>query len=443
MASTTDNFDYELCSDQATAAKVLALKKLNIENPRNFKLIPCGWNETILRRIIDIFRHFSESDKVWETLEITSGDGWYSGEVWQQYIRPLLFAANTMSLFKRLKLPATIPDGSKSGRESFLSGATLNRNLEALDITCPFEMSVGDCRTLKLLLETDAIKELRLRGMRVTSDQPFLRQLLAANKSLQLLTLDCLQADDRVLSNVITALEANTNLQELTIYTVNQFGDWSSRALQMLLMSSSSLKKLTLQDKNPQWGSGKLNAEHILKGMTRNRSLKYLSITNALYGDLVVSRFFQTLHKCPNLEQLDLLKTKVTIQDLECIKTMDRLPKSIVIQMDRRIIKEYTSTFYDLLCQHPEARQPWPKHIQARSKKGCRLQHIWEMNWHGRYLLYRHHQIPLSLWPMVLKNANEKANVTYELLKGPAFAAKQSLEGVEPMRSPMKKQKLR
>ena len=151
---------------------------------------------------------------------------------------------------------------------------------------------------------------------------------------------------------------------------------------------------------------------------------------NALDGDFIFSRFFQVFQSyCPTMERFDLLRAKISEQDLQRVVRMDRLKRPIRLQLNRRILKDSILTFKQFLCAHPEIRRPWPQSITATTKEGMQLQHVWDLNWHGRHLLMDQLQsiaVPLALWPLVLESANSKPSVMYEFLQGPAFAGKRN-----------------
>jgi hypothetical protein len=432
--SDTAYFDFEFRGGQEiNDAKLVALKARKIVNARNFILHEPYWSESLLRSFIDVFRHFAEREIRWESLELIPREGYFSSNT-HYYLRYLLFVANTMNLFQKYDLYVPlVPEGEISELGCILSGITLNTQLKSLAISCPFEIiSKGDFRELRNLLKTrtSSLNELTLNGLRITSTE--LPQALAANKTLEKLTLN-VKGDDRALATIVEAVANHPRLKELTIHTVNQLGGLSSKALQTLLVSSTPLETLIVQDKNPYTshdGSGKLNADHILQGLRGNRSLQHLSMKNALDGDFIFSRFFQVLQSyCPTMERFDLLRTKISEQDLQRVVKMDRLKRPIRLQLNRRILKVSTLTFKQFLCAHPEIRRPWPQSITARTKEGMQLQHVWDLNWHGRHLLMDQLQstaVPLSLWPLVLESANSKPSVMYEFLQGPAFAGKRN-----------------
>ena len=173
-----------------------------------------------------------------------------------------------------------------------------------------------------------------------------------------------------------------------------------------------------------------MNAENILQGLKNNQSLKSLEIgCNVLYGDLMLSRFFQTLPLCPNLEKLDLWDHEITKSDLEQVIQTERLQKPIVLNLDSVVVYENATVTTELLRCHPEVRMIFDDPDEPFGNS-IELEHIFELNWHGRYLLDSPLRVPLSLWSLVFENVNkssdysDNASAIYEFLKGPAFAAR-------------------
>lgn len=433
-------FDFEFRGGQGIDdAKLLALKRTaRIENPRKFMIHEPYWSDALLQSFLEVFRHFSENNIQWESLELIPRDGFFCSTT-HHYLRTLLLFANTMNLFQRYELSAPlVPVGDYSEGECILSGIALNTRLKALAIDCPFEiLPSGDyLAILKLLKKSSSnLEELTLKGLCVSSNH-HLSEALAANKTLKKLTLN-VGGSDAVLANLVDALANHPNLKELTIHTYNQFGSLSSKALQRLLLSSIPLETLTIQDKKPYFGQEedvlpkKLNARNILQGMEGNHTLRELSLKNVFFDEesLLLSRFFQVLQAKPQMERFDLLKVKITEEDLQRVVRMDRLQKPMRLQLDRCLLKDYTLCYLELLSAHPEIRRPWPQSITATTKYGIQLQHVWDLNFFGRHLMMAGQQecnktVPLALWPLVLESAHSKPSVMYELLKGPAFAGK-------------------
>mmetsp|Transcript_16765 Transcript_16765/g.40869 ORF Transcript_16765/g.40869 Transcript_16765/m.40869 type:complete len:157 (+) Transcript_16765:326-796(+) len=156
---------------------------------------------------------------------------------------------------------------------------------------------------------------------------------------------------------------------------------------------------------------------------------------------MILSKFFSAIRSngSSSLEGLELLRTKITQQDLEHVATtMPRLNKPIRLSLDRRILLDHTAAFRRALEAHPEIRRPWPRNVVAGTEEGFKLKHVWELNWYGRSLLQQQvdddsdsskkKDVPLSIWPTVLEKANDNPDVLFTFLKGPAFACSQNYQ---------------
>jgi len=430
-------FDFEYnVGEEIDDFKLQELKHSEIQHPRNFILHEPYWSESLLRSFVDIFRHFAEKGILWDSLQVVPKEGYLSSTS-HYYLRPLLFAANTLNLFREINVCAPmVPGDEKSGIESILSGALLNTRLESLSISCPFDsMAEGDFQALlDLLRQTTTLQELTLNRLAIPSRE--VADALVQNKTLQRISLNVI-ANDKGLSTLIEALSGSDTLQELTIQTDNQFGPCCSLALQNLLLSSKTLKSLVLQDNSPfcqTQASRKLNLINLLTGLKGSRSIQSLSMKNVFCSEstnMVLSQFFRAIPFSSNLERLDLLRTKITQEDLEVVSILPRLQKPFRLNLDRRILLHHTRAMRRMLERHPEIRRPWPRTVVAETTEGSKLKHVWELNWHGRSLLQknssnRSNDAPLSLWPAVLEKANDKPDVLFAFLQGPAFAGSQN-----------------
>jgi hypothetical protein len=406
-------------NDDGTAEDILALNQCEIRNPRHFGIEAAAWDDALLESFMEVFRHCAEKKIVWKDFDLLSLDSADHPFLWR-----LLRLVNSLGLFEEMVLAffASTWGLDESEEECVLSGIDLNKRLEILDIdVCVGAIFVGDFHALNRLLQTTAcLKELKFGGMVNINDDLFC-QGLAANTTLERLSLDCTSCDalDISTANIFSTLATHPSLQELTVASSNHFGDLSSRALQILLTSSSSLHSLTLKSAN---ASGKLRGmEHILQGLKHNRSLRVLETFNALYGDLLLSRFFRLLPECPSLERISILETAITREDLESVKTMNRLRKPIELKLARHTINYLSTTVGEMIQCHPELRLDTGGNQFGES--GRELKHMCDLNWHGRYLLDRGN-IPYCLWALVFAKASSKPSVVYEFLKGPAFAAR-------------------
>ena len=173
----------------------------------------------------------------------------------------------------------------------------------------------------------------------------------------------------------------------------------------------------------------KLNAENILQGLKQNTTIRVLTLINALYGDLIFSRFFEVLHSNHTLEHLRLnLGESREKQNLDQAIQMDRLSRPIKLDLDKSWILKNVQEMEQLLRSHPEIRlDSFTLKCDGHGWRGNfpKLAHYIDLNWHGRYLLdNRNQQVPLSLWPLALEKVKKDPNVMYEFLKGPGFAAR-------------------
>jgi hypothetical protein len=430
-------FDFSWNWDNGdTALDILELKQFAIVNPRIFSIVnPPTYDDQILKNIMEIFRHCSELSLQWETLDLhLKSEGISSFN----FARPLLFAANMSSLFSRLiiRADATIEGQAPSQSEFLLSGATLNRRLECLEIrsnSTGGQMSAGDFWGLTSLLQTTTtLKELSMINM-TNFDQSSLCQGLSANKTLEKVALSLIICDvpDECIAMVLNALEGNHNLHTLELYSSSQFGPLSSNAIKALLAGSSSLSWLTLHgfEYFPFDDRGKLDSNLLLQGLKENRSLKKLRLADALdEADDLFSSFFDILSHCPTLQMLHLWEPHITGKDLESVAKMKRLNHPIILGLASSVLESHTLTLVDVLSCHPELRLEYKGFNGQTEYTGLKDErnflYICDLNWYGKYLKERP-EFPLSLWSVILEKANSRPNVVYETLKGPAFTERQ------------------
>ena len=222
------------------------------------------------------------------------------------------------------------------------------------------------------------------------------------------------------------------------IGTRYQFGESSSQAIENLFTNTTTLHAVFLRHYCfDEEGNNKLNVENILQGMKQNTTIKSMTLENAIYGDLMFSRLFDALHSNHTLEYLflEILEysgsTSRGKQDLGQAVQMDRLSRPIKLVLRSESVFNNVQEIEQLLRSHPEIRlEPtgW-QYERRRKRKVPTLLHCIDLNLYGRYLLdNRNNNIPLSLWPIVLENALEKADdgpsIVFEFLKGPGFAAR-------------------
>jgi len=122
---------------------------------------------------------------------------------------------------------------------------------------------------------------------------------------------------------------------------------------------------------------------------------------------------------------------------MEQVISMKRLPKPITLESGfAEVHRDKFRTMERVLRSHPEIRltnfSTRIPHWWDKEYKDSGLGYIVALNWHGRYLQDTKSEVPSSLWPLVFEKVNNnheiekavKTSVMFELLKGPAFAAK-------------------
>eukprot|EP00980_Cylindrotheca_fusiformis_P024172 scaffold11589_cov117-Cylindrotheca_fusiformis.AAC.6 len=420
--SSPFDFEWDSFDRGSNADYIRELKHQEIKNPRQFSLENFFADEKLSDGIIDTFRHFAEREIMWQTLAISlvrpSCKATYDP---YQYTRPVLSTANALSLFQRVEITAEYIE------MPILSGIALNKRLESLSIHfCSGAMVPGDSHSLKSLLESSStLKELRLWEMG-RFDQDLFRQGLARNKSLQKLNLsfDKCEISDEGISQIISIVADHPKLQSFSVFVRGQFGAFSSKALQKLLISTKSLSHLKLYDRDND-ATKKLNLDLVLHGIEKSCTLKKIDFHNVFHGECILSKLFDVLSRSgSSIEDLWFWETTNT-KDLKKLEAMDRLHKPIRLYLDQKIIRECCNSLERVFHAHPQLR-PFP----FFGSKSPSFERISDMNWFGRYLLQNYDShVPLALWPMVFEKANKNPNVTFEFLKCvPALASRGTYE---------------
>ena len=394
------------------------------------------WNHPLLQSFIDVFYHFKERSIVWETLSIRISSTNSS------FTRPLIHLANSLNLFKKLQM---VSQRFFDAGDNIFPQITTNNSLQGLDILIGSStISENDSQTLiNFLQTTQCLKELKLdlRVLANSHQERFCTNGLAKNKTLERLCVDSskYEISDQGIADIISSVRNHPRLEELRIIAQNhQFGDSSSHAIKNLLISpSSTLTNLALT--GASLAGGKLNLECIVEGLKNNESLKYLSIKNTFStDDMFFSGIFLTLLSklSYHLENICLLQT-ISQKDMEQVISMKRLPKPITLESGfAEVHRDKFRTMERVLRSHPEIRltnfSTRIPHWRDKEYKDSGLGYIVALNWHGRYLQDTKSEVPSSLWPLVFEKVNNnheiekavKTSVMFELLKGPAFAAK-------------------
>lgn len=429
-----------------------ALKSLAIPKPGKFCIRSPDWDDDLLRIFMEMFEYFSDENIIWAEFGLCL-HGAYDTTSWR-YIRPFLAAANARSVFRRLRLEIHLlfgPDEPPDPERAFLlPGIDLNNYLESIELhlrgsrECSFQVTDGDFQTLNRLLQTtQSLRELSLSGM-ATFEQTLFCGGLAKNRCVHKINLDFSGCDisDEEVATVITGLSSHKQLQSLTLIPSFQSSQLTSEALERLLVYASSLHYLELS--HIDCGTLRLEPELLLRGIERNRSLKWLRTSNVFKENLDLTRILRSL-KSSHLHHFDVADP-VSGRDLENLSNMKQLHRPIVLTLPYDEIKDRAAAIERMLHSHPEIRlrpcykrnDEWLPNFGLSRRSfdllvsllssdlwlSQSLKHIWDFNWHGRYLLDRPVEIPPGLWSLILENAKQEPSVIYEFLKGPAFVAR-------------------
>jgi len=206
-------------------------------------------------------------------------------------------------------------------------------------------------------------------------------------------------------------------------------------------------------------GKMKLDPNMMLHGIQSSQSLRSLKLQRIMDTDWSLSGIFEAIRSCPSLGQLEVQDRTVALQDLETLVSMKRFdrPFHIILPVDN-YLKECANAvevIHGFLSNHPEMRLQRPSIVSksARNNRAAHVhaiggvsdrfmdmmedslflsksfKHIWDFNWHGRYLLHRQ-DVPLGLWPKVLERATINPSVIYEFLQSPALVSWGGATGV-------------
>ena len=436
--NSEESYGVKFFRRNTTIEEILSLKTNDFENkkPGEFYIDErIDWDHATLGAFLDVLYYFKERRIQWKefVLRFHAKD--------QSFTSVLLQTVNGLNIFKKMELRLFFygeEDVYSADCEYLFPGIKQNKQLESLHVgiggTHRDRFEDDFTSFVSHLQEMTTLKELKLWCMPHFNQESF-SEGLRENKSLEKLHLDFQFSNDIAdegISNIVTSLASHPKLEKLYIGTNDdrnegRFGDLSSKAIEKLLSKTQTLTTLSL----PNFGLGDnrgLNTECIVQGLKKNQTIKSLKTLDSLYGDLMLSRFFQILPHCPNLQKLELTENSMTRNDLENVIHMDRLERPIVLEIHDDVVFENTSVMTELLRCHPEVRPE--VNDAANFEDNIELQNMWELNWHGRYMIDGSTKAPLSLWPRVFEIVNnsgvcdDKPSVIYEFLKGPAFAGR-------------------
>lgn len=409
-------FDFE-CNPFDSIADVEQIASLAteaIENPRQFSLDNVSTTKSVSETVVNVFDHFSRHQIFWKTLVVAVDFLDTSTEPYD-FIQSVIKKANSTSLFKRLEISSESMRAKTGSTDAILfPDITKNERLESISLhLCNGALTLGDSFALKeLMATTHTLKELRLWEM-TDFDHEMFCEGLAANRSLEhlCLGLDRCNISDQTIAEIISSVAGHPTLTQLSLFVRGQFGPSSSESMRKLLSCKSSLVSLKLHDRGKD-ATKRLCLDQFIMGLRENNSLKKLDLHDVFLSDDSLSRLFRVMGDGSAIEHLWFWE-KTSPKEFEKIIAMDRLPKPIRLYLDHKIVKDYPKQLENLLLAHPEVR-PFP----FFGKKNASMERICDLNWHGRYLMTRHNQVPLGIWAQVLEKASRNPCVVHQFLKG-------------------------
>lgn len=410
-----NSIDFEWSDTEHVIDDILTLKRRTISKPRYFKLVILNWSDELLAFLLEVFHHFSDEQMKWNTLRLHS-------KLNTGFTRALIFTANTLSLFKHVDIDEgnIIRERGDEKLQLIFPGIAFNKRLETfcLFLSSDCDLSDDDIGALSHCFGPNtALKELSIYA----KNSFYLDIFDGYRNCARMLQIDlsfdhrCSNFGDETLARIIAVLlTAYKNVGSLRLYdSPGHYGRRSLQAMHTVLVTSTNLRLLHLS--LSQYPSHLL--ECLMDGMMENGSVTRLSIrTRSVYDGMPFSTLFSRLHQCPHLECLEF--DEISMEDLQNVVGMTRLPKPLYLKIHAPTMFPEMAK---VLQAHPEILIP--RSVQKKGFFRSKEQFQMEFNSFGRYLLSRP-TVPSSVWALVLENANCNPSLIYELLKGPAFAAR-------------------
>ena len=438
-SATGEPFSFE-CRLTTTVQELQSLER-NIGDPSEFtiwwdtrELVHCedADRDLLIERLVDalieLFQYFGTNGILWCRLCINFN----VFESTLLFLPPLLGIANRHSLFQKIHIASRSIERENTENVFFFPEITMNDRLESLNFMADrCSMTRGDYEALSTLLHTSQkLQDLGLSTLVTDMGLEFICQGLSNSNALKMFGFSCDDLSDVQFTSIISSLQGHCSLRLLSLNSPGSFGGSSSLALQSLLTSLSSLTSFVWEDiyiEQRSQAAETPNMDAIFQGIAQNPSLQYISLgtENDNFGDFMFHRILDTARLCPVLEKVSLglsyhgnVNMNKNIMDLETVKATKRTTKPITLEMCAPIPEgNILETYMEVLRCHPELRLYFSaSHLRSHP-------HIFNLNWHGRYLLDRPNE-PLSLWPLVLEDANSKPAVLYDFLHGPSFAGR-------------------
>lgn len=410
--------------------------------PKRVYIFLDGLNIKHVRALIQVVRCFAHKKIVWKTFGVRVAHvGSY--EIlceFLQVVHSLNIAEKT--IIRQGQIPPEIRDVE---RPFLLCGISDNTQVKSLVMdTCLTRYSLGDIHILsQLLQQTTRLEELSLR-LGQQNDVDSICAGLQANTSLKTLVLDLngvLTAG--VLIAILTAIQKHPSLTTLKI-------DGDEYELESLVAigkylygnTATTLRNLEIRCNRDDFIA---HAAPVARGLANNQHLQKFHLEGfALHrngfqtaGNLAA--LFQAAARGPAMKHVALLFRGITAKDLKGIQDIERLDHAVRLELFPKK-DETTATSTPACCDKPAIHrmlvaQPEIRFIDIDDDNGnlkklekgnTEFKHICNMNYFGRYLLDRP-RIPVAIWPHVLKRVtDDHPSVVFELLKGPAFCARES-----------------
>jgi len=291
------------------------------------------------------------------------------------------------------------------------------------------------------LRNTSTLKKLRVK-FGANANFAKLVAALAENNSLKKLSVDLTsyQDDDSrtdsMVSSLCMAISQHPKMTSLTILAP-ALGDDSSEAIIDLIRFSTTLKQLRVGNTCTVAPHKKQYASKLLKALEENRHLKTLAIPRI--GGLTFTDFMSFVLNNPRMKCVTLVgdddDTAIDNDDIKAAAKLTPRQKPFVWEVGARVATRCRESVCQLLKAHPEILVKTAKTgTQTRNNDLAlppNVQFWADFHRAGRYLLQRP-DLPLSAWPRVLELARAKPSVVHELLKGHAFAGRESLVDQPP-----------
>lgn len=311
---------------------------------------------------------------------------------------------------------------------TLVQGAKGHVSLNKLALTWCGEINENATTAIcDLLLVRSALRELDLTGYDIGDKAEYLGKALTnENCCLKRLDLtDCSIGDSRI-THLLAALERCSSLEEIDLSS-NDIGDSGARSLASLIKRNKRIRKMLL-------GRNKIGPEGtaaIADALSSNSSLRTLDFRGNPSGDDGVTKFMQAL--CLNqflesatLGRFDESGLRAIIDGIPRMSTLKTLCLTSGIPASNPGLANELLGAIDRNTSLSDFFISGQYSITGFAAKVHRLM---DLNKAGRKILGSH-DVPRSLWPLILAKSSAKPDVIfYFLQQKPDLFKKQSLLG--------------